>query len=141
MKTYSLLFVLVLCPSLLLGQNVVDRYRNFINQHVNQGMSRTRCAEVMRTRRITAENNNCKQTNTFISSTTNAIKAVCGNAGTPYKNSANLRKSLQPFPVINCEQSGTHRPPRCEYRGRSQTVYVVLGCQDGYPVHYDRGEM
>ncbi|KAJ0002793.1 hypothetical protein NQD34_007942 [Periophthalmus magnuspinnatus] len=138
MRTY-VLFVLVLFPSALLGQSINDRYKKFINQHVNQGMSRTRCDAVMRSRKITVTNSTqCKGTNTFISAGAKEIKKVCNAAGKPYKNSHNLRVSNQPFPIVICKQKGNHRYPKCEYRGRSATRYIVIGCEDGLPVHFER---
>ncbi|XP_033830256.1 ribonuclease-like 3 [Periophthalmus magnuspinnatus] len=137
MRTY-VLFVLVLFPSALLGQSINDRYRKFINQHVNQGMSQTACDAVMGRRRITVtDSNQCKETNTFINAGTNEIKKVCNAAGRPYQNSRNLRVSNQPFPIINCKEKGNHRYPRCEYQGRSATKYIIIGCEDGFPVHFD----
>ncbi|XP_020773324.1 ribonuclease-like 3 [Boleophthalmus pectinirostris] len=138
MRTYFL-FLLVLFPSALLGQNDNYRYKKFINQHVKQGMSRTRCDAVMGDRRITETNSNeCKETNTFIDAGTNEINRVCNRAGAPYQNSARLRVSNQPFPLVICSRRRNKYYPHCQYRGSSTTRYIVIECENGFPVHFER---
>uniref|UniRef100_A0A8C6TS56 Ribonuclease A-domain domain-containing protein n=1 Tax=Neogobius melanostomus TaxID=47308 RepID=A0A8C6TS56_9GOBI len=86
---------------------------------------------------ITESNSNqCKETNTFILAGTNEVKKVCRDAGAPYQNQRDMRVSLQPFHVVNCDLRSNNRYPRCEYRGRSSTRYIVISCEQDYPVHF-----
>uniref|UniRef100_A0A8C9V6Y8 Ribonuclease A-domain domain-containing protein n=1 Tax=Scleropages formosus TaxID=113540 RepID=A0A8C9V6Y8_SCLFO len=100
------------------------------------------CTGEMRSRNIYNENDNtCKELNTFIvSSTKDQISAICDKAGTHY-GARNLYRSNQPFPVITCTlKRGTYRN-HCEYRaGRRSTRYLIIGCEDKLPVHYDEDE-
>lgn len=130
----QLLCLLVLATTVLGQPN--DRWSQFINQHINNRMSVSRCDDVIRNRHITMPNSNsCKETNTFILATTNLIKAVCDRAGVPY---GTLTKSTQPFPVIVCRLRNEGRHPHCEYRGRSSTSYIAISCENGFPVHFGR---
>uniref|UniRef100_A0A8C6U052 Ribonuclease A-domain domain-containing protein n=1 Tax=Neogobius melanostomus TaxID=47308 RepID=A0A8C6U052_9GOBI len=96
-------------------------YKKFINQHINQGMSQTRCDNVMRTRQITeSTSNQCKETNTFILVSAKEVKKVRG-------------KSLQPFPVVNCKQRNKRLYPHCEYGRSSATRYIVISCEQSFP--------
>ncbi|XP_035983323.1 angiogenin-like [Fundulus heteroclitus] len=118
-------------------QVVTARYRQFINQHVNAGMSQTRCDAVITQRHITeTDSNRCKETNTFIRATTNHIKPICDRAGEPY---GNLMKSLQPFDVVICTlKNKDARRPHCQYKGVSRTRRIAISCMQGFPVHFDR---
>ncbi|KAM7000526.1 uncharacterized protein LKV04_005381 [Tautogolabrus adspersus] len=87
-------------------------------------MSTNRCDAVIGSRGIKTNNNECKQTNTFILSTTNPINAICGRAGEPYNGG--LTKSLQPFSIIVCTLRNQVRPPRCEYRGQARTRKIAI---------------
>ncbi|XP_063042897.1 ribonuclease-like 3 [Engraulis encrasicolus] len=122
--------------------DTIRRYRKFINQHVDQNMVAKRCNDEINCRKISVSDDNkeCKEANTFILATTNHINVVCNKAGTPYKGRANLRKSNQPFWVVNCKADVQgRRLPRCSYKGGTARVYVVLDCAEGYPVHYETG--
>ncbi|KAL2079152.1 hypothetical protein ACEWY4_024896 [Coilia grayii] len=125
-------------PSSQPSNLTIARYRKFINQHVDKKMTAKDCNVEINKRDISeADSNLCKKENTFILATTEHIKPVCGKAGQPYQGHANLRISNQPFPVVNCKskREGKHLS-NCEYRG---TVRIVLGCAEGFPVHYDKG--
>uniref|UniRef100_A0A8C6TVG8 Ribonuclease A-domain domain-containing protein n=1 Tax=Neogobius melanostomus TaxID=47308 RepID=A0A8C6TVG8_9GOBI len=103
----SVLWVFLLCILMFHWSPKWERqcYKKFINQHINQGMSQTRCDNVMRTRQITeSTSNQCKETNTFILAGTNEVKKVCRDAGAPYQNKRDMRVSTTPFPVVNCKQ-------------------------------------
>uniref|UniRef100_UPI0037E879DF ribonuclease-like 3 n=1 Tax=Semicossyphus pulcher TaxID=241346 RepID=UPI0037E879DF len=128
-----LLFATVLC----VNADVSDRYRKFINQHVNGQMSTTRCDSEIRNRRISQTNSNeCKETNTFILANTNTIKSICGQAGEPY---GEMTKSLQPFHIVVCTlRNQQARHPNCQYRGQSRTRSIAIRCEEGLPVHFDR---
>ncbi|MED6237358.1 hypothetical protein ATANTOWER_023434 [Ataeniobius toweri] len=116
---------------------VIARYRKFINQHINAGMSHTRCDAVISQRGISeTATNACKDTNTFIRATTNLVRPICGSAGQPY---GRMTISLQPFDVVVCTlKNQGARPPRCQYRGTSRTRRIAVSCEQGYPVHLDR---
>ncbi|XP_068451462.1 ribonuclease-like 3 [Clinocottus analis] len=127
------------CLLLLSGTVVVCqinyRYRNFINQHVIGQMSAGRCDQVIQSRGITKpDGNECKETNSFIIAGTNLVRAICQDAGSPY--AGGMTKSNQPFPIIVCSlrnQGG--RRPHCQYRGQARTRYVVIQCENTFPVH------
>lgn len=116
---------------------VRDRYRKFINQHINVGMSQTRCdAEISQRDISKTDSNECKETNTFIRASTNLVKRICASAGEPY---GQMRKSLQPFDVVVCTlRNQGARHPHCQYRGASRTRRIAIKCEQGFPVHFDR---
>uniref|UniRef100_A0A673KSI3 Ribonuclease like 2 n=1 Tax=Sinocyclocheilus rhinocerous TaxID=307959 RepID=A0A673KSI3_9TELE len=117
------------------------RYQKFLNQHLGPHVNAHACDSEIRKRDITASGtaNSCKKVNTFIQANKNDIKVVCGrNGGTPQGN--NLFKSNQPFPVVTCKLQSGQRHPNCQYRGKkgkTSTRYIVLGCDQEWPVHYD----
>ncbi|KAG1925436.1 ribonuclease like [Pimephales promelas] len=116
--------------------DVEPRYLKFLKQHFGPDMSEQKCDRKMNNG-ITGPNGVCKDVNTFIQANSNEIKAVCGTGGRP--QGGDLFKSGQQFPVITCKLKRGSRPPRCAYRGKRSTRYVVLGCEKGWPVHYDEG--
>ncbi|XP_056239181.1 angiogenin-like [Seriola aureovittata] len=128
---------LLLLSATVLSQDVSDRYRKFIAQHINGQMSVNRCDDEIRNRHITkTDSNECKETNTFIRATTNIVKSICERAGEPY---GQMTKSLQPFDIVVCSlrnQQGRH--PRCQYRGQARTRRIAIRCEQGLPVHFDR---
>ncbi|KAK7136689.1 hypothetical protein R3I93_016894 [Phoxinus phoxinus] len=137
----AVILLLVVCVSFSAHAqppHILPRYQKFLNQHRDPDMSEQKCDSEMRKRGITGTGNGCKPVNTFIQANTNQIKAVCGGGGTP--QGGNLFKSNQPFPVITCRLQSGERPPRCEYhKGKKSTRYIVLGCEKGWPVHYEEG--
>ncbi|KAK7922632.1 hypothetical protein WMY93_009534 [Mugilogobius chulae] len=104
MRTCSVFLLLLLAPSLLLGQS----YQDFRNKHVNQYMSRNDCDTVIRNRRISEPDGSCKRIDTFINAGINQIDQVCGRAGIP--QGGNLRKSTTPFSTIVCRLRSGHLP-------------------------------
>lgn len=129
---------LLLLSTTVLSQTVKERYEKFINQHIKAGMSVNRCDAEINDRRISKTGSDeCKETNTFILSTTDPVQAICGKAGVPYDGG--MTKSTTPFPVVICSlRNSGARLPSCEYRGRSSTSYIVIRCDHGFPVHFDR---
>ncbi|XP_073699515.1 ribonuclease-like 3 [Garra rufa] len=114
-------------------------YIKFLNQHFGPHVSEHDCDKEIRKRDITDSGtaNGCKEVNTFIKANSNNIRVVCGNGGTHLRG--NLFKSNQPFPVVTCKLQSGQRHPNCQYRGKKSTRYIVLGCDGGWPVHYDEG--
>ncbi len=138
----AVILLLVLAASFTVyGQpdNIKPRYQKFLNQHYGPRVSEQDCDKEIRKRDITAAGtaNGCKDVNTFVQANTNDIKAVCGRGGTPHGN--NLFKSNQPFPLVTCKLQSGQRHPKCQYRGKKSTRYIVLGCDRGWPVHYEEG--
>nr|3LJD_A Chain A, Zebrafish RNase1 [Danio rerio]3LJD_B Chain B, Zebrafish RNase1 [Danio rerio]3LN8_A Chain A, HYDROLASE [Danio rerio]3LN8_B Chain B, HYDROLASE [Danio rerio] len=122
--------------------HVKERYKNFLNQHVGPDMSVQRCNSEIgpNNRKITLSgtDNGCKPVNTFILANKRLIKTVCGRAGSPQ---GNMVRSNQPFPVVKCVLNNGERHPYCEYRGTRSTRYIVLKCEEGWPVHYHEDEV
>lgn len=128
---------LLLLSTAVLSQDANVGYRNFINRHINAGMSTTRCDSVIGAKGLKAPNGNgCRETHTFIRATTNLVKPICDGAGAPYGNG--LRRSLQPFEIVVCNLKSQGRPPHCQYRGTSRTRNIVIRCEQGLPVHFER---
>ncbi|XP_031696080.1 ribonuclease-like 3 [Anarrhichthys ocellatus] len=127
---------MLLLSATVLAQVPNDRYREFINQHMNNHMSADRCDQVIDSRRITKTNTNeCKETNTFILSTTSHVVDICVHAGQPF---GQMTKSSSPFFIIVCElKNHGARRPHCQYRGQRRTRYIAIKCENGFPVHYD----
>ncbi|XP_036932446.1 ribonuclease-like [Acanthopagrus latus] len=122
---------------LSLDPNVLLHYRNFIERHVGQ-VSQNRCDQEMGSRHLTTTpgSNLCRETNTFIGDTTSRINSICGKAGAPF---GTFTKSLQPFPITICKlRNQNARHPHCQYRGRTDTRYLVIRCEEGVPVHFER---
>ncbi|XP_026054662.1 ribonuclease-like 3 [Carassius auratus] len=119
--------------------DIKPRYQKFLNQHLGPHVSERDCDREIRNRGITASGteNDCKEVNTFIQANKNNINVVCGKGGTPQGN--NLFKSNQRFPLVTCKLQSGQRHPNCKYRGEKSTRYIVLGCDRGWPVHYDEG--
>ncbi|XP_042605618.1 ribonuclease-like 3 [Cyprinus carpio] len=119
--------------------DIKPRYKKFLNQHLGPHVNEHACDREIRKRDITAPGtaNGCKEVNTFIQANKNDIKVVCGKGGTPQGN--NLFKSNQRFPVVTCKLQTRQRHPNCQYRGKKSTRYIVLGCDRGWPVHYEEG--
>ncbi|XP_051731576.1 ribonuclease-like 3 [Ctenopharyngodon idella] len=133
-----ILLLLLSMPFSTQGQpeKIKPGYQKFLNQHFGPDMNEQKCTSEIRNKKITGTDNSCKDVNTFIKANSDNIKAVCGKAGTP--QGGNLFKSNQPFPVIICKLKSGERHPKCEYRGVKDTRYIVLGCEEGWPVHYDK---
>uniref|UniRef100_A0A8C9UY68 Ribonuclease like 3 n=1 Tax=Scleropages formosus TaxID=113540 RepID=A0A8C9UY68_SCLFO len=121
--------------------DVKYRYKKFLNQHFFIKMNEHICDKEIGSRNIYIEDDGrqCKDTNTFIYSTSlNSVKQVCNNAGEKIIRDGKVYfRSLQPFPVITCRLKSGVRPPHCEYRGTKSTRYIEIGCDQGWPVHYD----
>uniref|UniRef100_A0A671XYL3 Ribonuclease A-domain domain-containing protein n=1 Tax=Sparus aurata TaxID=8175 RepID=A0A671XYL3_SPAAU len=110
----------------------------FRNRHVGQ-VSVNRCDSEMGRRGLTTVpgSNLCRDTNTFIGASAGRIRDVCERAGAPYDG--RFRSSLQPFPITVCNlRNQNARQPHCQYRGRTDTRYIVIECNQGSPVHFVR---
>ncbi len=138
----AVILLLVLAASFTVyGQppDITPRYQKFLTQHYGPHVSEQDCDKEIRNRHITAAGtaNGCKEVNTFVQANTNEIKAVCGRGGTPHVNNKTI--SNQPFPVVTCTRKSGQRHPKCQYIGNKSTRYIVLGCDRGWPVHYEEG--
>ncbi len=111
------------------------RYQKFLNQHLAPYVNREMCTDVIRNRNIGSETGECKPVNTFIQANENEITAVCARNN---RLNYNLFQNNQPFSLVTCRlQSGQW--PNCEYdTGWLSTRYIVLACEQGWPVHYER---
>ncbi|XP_053341207.1 ribonuclease-like 3 [Clarias gariepinus] len=132
---FGLVFLLVLCttlPAEAQPPNVMARYQRFVNRHVFQGMTKANCTREIYKRAITDGNTNkCKKVNSFILSTTDQVRAVCGK-------DIGVYTSTQLFPVITCKLHGGLTQPDCDYgnKARNNTRYITIGCEQGWPVLY-----
>lgn len=112
-----------------------SRYTKFLTQHYDakpKGRDDRYCKSMMKRRSLTSP---CKDVNTFIHDTKNNIRAICGNDGSPYGE--NLRMSNNRFQVTTCKHSGGSSRHACRYRAHKDYRYIVIGCEDGWPVHFD----
>lgn len=117
--------------------DVRRRYEKFRNQHVIPGMTVNDCTSKIENRDITGTDGDCKPVNSFIVANADTINTVCGRGGTRLRNDRNLFESNLPFFVVKCNLK-TSRNGKCEYVGRSYTSKIVLACDKGWPVHYER---
>ncbi|EDL33995.1 angiogenin, ribonuclease A family, member 5 precursor [Mus musculus] len=111
------------------------RYKNFLNQHYDAkptGRDYRYCESMMKKRKLTSP---CKEVNTFIHDTKNNIKAICGENGRPY--GVNLRISNSRFQITTCKHKGGSPKPPCQYKAFKDFRYIVIACEDGWPVHFD----
>ncbi|KAM3612780.1 uncharacterized protein V6R79_014305 [Siganus canaliculatus] len=142
MQTQFACLLLLVATVLSQDASIQRRYMKFIEQHVNGQMSVTRCDQVIRSRGISKTNSNeCKETNTFILSGTNHIKSICGAAGVPLSGDLRgMTKSTMDFHIIVCTLKNQNaRQPNCQYRGKAFTRRIAIKCEQGYPVHYEKG--
>ncbi|XP_058615792.1 ribonuclease-like 3 [Onychostoma macrolepis] len=139
----AVILLLVLAASFTAyGQppHILPRYKKFLTQHYGPSVSEKDCDKEIKNRQITASGtaNGCKDVNTFVNANKNQIKAVCSGGGTPLGN--NLFVSNQPFPVVTCKLKSGQSHPKCKHgNGKKSTRRIVLGCAEGWPVHYDEG--
>ncbi|KAK2848684.1 hypothetical protein Q5P01_008518 [Channa striata] len=135
MKVQFVYLLMLLLAATVLSQQGNERYKHFINQHINGRMSVGSCdAEIQRRGIIVTGSNECKETNTFILANTNHVKAICGKAGTPY---GGMKKSNNPFSIIVCQlKNQGARRSHCQYRGQARTRKIVIACEEGLPVHF-----
>lgn len=136
-QTCPLLLLLLLVAAVNAQLTVRERHRKFINQHVNEDMSQTRCDSVMRRRHITqTDSNRCKERNTFIRATNGLITPICRDAGTPYPGGLTLSTGTYDLVVCDLRSQGSY--PNCQYRGRRLRPVrkIAIACEAGVPVHY-----
>ncbi len=132
-----ILLLLLSVSSFTHGQSAYTRlrYQKFLTQHLAPNVNREMCTSEIRKRNIGSETGECKPVNSFIQADENLIKAVCARNN---RLNSNLFQNNQPFPLVTCRlQRGQW--PNCEYyTGRLSTLYIVLACDQGLPVHYER---
>ncbi|XP_058625694.1 ribonuclease-like 3 [Onychostoma macrolepis] len=136
-RSTVILLLLLSVSSFTHGQpaDVMRRYQKFLTQHQGPYVNVEMCTDEISDRNIGSETGECKPVNTFIQAQDHQIKAVC-SGGTRLYNDRNLFESATPYSVVTCRlKSGQW--PNCEYyRGRLSTRYIVLACDQGWPVHY-----
>uniref|UniRef100_A0A3B5B2V6 Ribonuclease A-domain domain-containing protein n=1 Tax=Stegastes partitus TaxID=144197 RepID=A0A3B5B2V6_9TELE len=113
------------------------REPQFRRQHIGGQMAADDCDAEMSRKRIYAENNYCKDVNSFILGSPNSIKAICQGQGTPYENTL-LTKSNTLFKTVVCElKNEGAKKPHCQYKGKLlKNRAVVVGCEQQLPVHF-----
>ncbi|XP_021044866.1 angiogenin-4-like [Mus pahari] len=112
-----------------------ERYQHFLNQHYDAkkgSRDDEYCEHMMKKRHLIPP---CKAVNTFIHDTKKKINAICGESGSPFGE--NLRISNSRFQVTTCKQKGGSPRPPCKYRASKGFRYIVIACEDGWPVHFD----
>ncbi|XP_050998968.1 angiogenin [Acomys russatus] len=112
-----------------------SRFTKFLTQHYDArptGRDDRYCERMMRRRELTRP---CKAVNTFIHSTKDSIKAICGANGEPYRG--NLRISKSPFQVTTCTHNGGSPAPHAGTELPRGPETIVVSCEDGLPVHFD----
>uniref|UniRef100_A0A8D2KT02 Ribonuclease A-domain domain-containing protein n=1 Tax=Varanus komodoensis TaxID=61221 RepID=A0A8D2KT02_VARKO len=137
----SCLLALLLVAELLPGSSCTNnpRYEKFLSQHRDEPRSSFRgryCDSLMKIRGLTKPH--CKEVNTFIHGSKRQIRAVCAEGGLP---SGQLRRSQRPFRVTTCTLRGDSALHPCEYKENTSPRYIVIGCEDGWPVHYDESQI
>nr|XP_020754012.1 angiogenin-1-like [Odocoileus virginianus texanus] len=112
------------------------RYRHFLTQHYDRspkGRDNKYCETMMERRNLTKP---CKGINTFVHGNKNDIKDICKDKnGKPYKG--NLRISKSAFQVTVCKHKGGSTRPPCYYKATKAYRVIVIGCEKGWPVHFD----
>ncbi|ELR52957.1 hypothetical protein M91_12665, partial [Bos mutus] len=112
------------------------RYRHFLIQHFDRspkGRDNKYCETMMEKRHLTKP---CKSINTFVHGNKNDIKDICKDKnGKPY--GGNLRISKSPFQVTICKHKGGSTRPPCHYKATKDYRVIVIGCEKGWPVHFD----
>lgn len=144
MHQCAVILLLVLCASLSTDAQPADvrqRYEKFLKQHVYGNMNERICDREISKRHITKPNtdNGCKEVNTFILANKETVKAICTGGGAIYNKNKDLYMSTQPFAVVTCSLKSGARHPKCSYRGNKSTRKIVVGCEQGWPTHYDEG--
>ncbi|KAK9967234.1 hypothetical protein ABG768_001642 [Culter alburnus] len=134
-----ILLLILSVSSFTRGQpaDIWQRYVKFRNQHVDPFMTVNDCTSRIENRDITGTAGACKPVNSFIVANEDTIKTVCGRGGTRLRNDRNLFESNQLFFVVKCKIK-TSRNGKCEYLGKGYTRKIVLACDRGWPVHYER---
>ncbi|XP_043776839.1 angiogenin-1-like [Cervus elaphus] len=112
------------------------RYRHFLTQHYDRspkGRDNKYCETMMERRNLTKP---CKGINTFVHGNKNDIKDICKDKnGKPYRG--NLRISKSAFQVTICKHKGGSTRPPCYYKATKAYRVIVIGCEKGWPVHFD----
>ncbi|XP_042327782.1 angiogenin-like [Sceloporus undulatus] len=119
--------------------HIKPRYIHFLTQHrdnSNTNTGGTYCNKMMEKRGLTHPN--CKERNSFIHASDTDIKAVCGNQGEPY---GTQRRSCNKFRVTTCTLKGGSTRPPCKYTHDNRPRFIVIACDEGFPVHYDEGKV
>ncbi|XP_041947865.1 angiogenin-4-like isoform X2 [Alosa sapidissima] len=109
-------------------------YEKFLRQHVIGEMDAKDCTKVIKKKSI-ASNGKCKPVNTFIvTSNKLQVDEVCTKGK---RFNPNYRQSVNKFNVVTCRKAKDEKLP-CAYEGKKQDRYVVLVCEDGLPVHFNK---
>lgn len=110
----------------------------FKRQHVDAKMTAKKCDAVIKNKQIYNVDNTCKDTNTFILSDYEKVKAICNGHGSPHKNTC-LTESKAKFSIVKCElKNNGGRKPKCQYKGKLLTNRIVVVQCGGLPVHYEK---
>ncbi|XP_039462467.1 ribonuclease-like [Oreochromis aureus] len=113
-------------------------YEKFKRQHVDAKMTAKKCEAEIKNKQIYNVDNSCKDTNTFILSDYEKVKAICNGHGSPHKNTC-LTESKAKFSIVKCElKNNGGRKPNCQYKGKLLTNRIVVVQCGGLPVHFEK---
>ncbi|XP_060546905.1 ribonuclease-like [Pantherophis guttatus] len=137
-KGFGLGLFIILAAVLMLSSVAAD-YEIFLRQHYDNPKSNVGdhyCNKMMQRRGMTKPI--CKDVNSFIHGTKKKIIAVCGDGGEAIDD--RLRRSKNQFQVTTCKKKGSSTKPPCEYTEHKSGRYIVIACENGFPVHYVEGQ-
>ncbi|KAL2094791.1 hypothetical protein ACEWY4_009510 [Coilia grayii] len=117
-----------------------ERYKTFRRQHVIGKMAAKDCDKVIKKRKIkNSETAKCKEVNTFVIASIKEVCEVCQTMGKPYHKNKTYIESVKTFQLVVCKlKSKGKRLPKCAYRGQECNQHIVLSCEKGLPVHFQR---
>ncbi len=139
------ILLLVLCASMCTyGQTeeeVEERYKKFIRQHVFGAMNIQRCDSEIRTRRImgSQNDNSCKEVNTFILANNKQVKSVCTGGGTPVPSKKRLVYEQQAISCSYMYINQRRETPQMWIQRTQVHSKDCCGVCRHRPTHYEEG--
>ncbi|XP_035984418.1 ribonuclease-like 3 [Fundulus heteroclitus] len=119
-------------------EDAKDGYEKFKRQHIDKKVTAQKCTPVMKQKVIYNNDNSCKKKNTFIQAAEKEVKSVCKGQGV-YNDQTHFTESKKKFSVVVCKLKKQGKKPKCEYGGKLfSNRTIVVTCQEGLPVHYEK---
>ncbi|XP_006264765.3 angiogenin-4 [Alligator mississippiensis] len=153
-RTLVMLWALAGSALLLVVSANQQQYERFLLQHVHcnpRGRDDAYCNRQMRymLREDRRRDPNpgkkiCKEINTFIHETKDAIRAVCQGGGSEYvtRSGQVMHRSFSSFQVTTCRFHGGKPLENCRYRASRDSRRIVIACdEDRNPVHFEESHI